>query len=171
MRTAVCNRSQSRAPSETFPNWPSRLRGARRPTGRLNAELLCVDGVQSLPAVALHGIGAGHALKADPVPVLTSASETSIAVNSRNTTLTPTGNGFLPGAVALWNGSPRSTTFAALHRNRHTRQRRSRDLPPSPFLIRRGHIGGSDCHTESCATRRIQSFLRKHVREQELTIS
>ena len=38
----------------------SRLR-ASGPTGGLNAELLCVLGVQSLPAAKLHDLGAGHA--------------------------------------------------------------------------------------------------------------
>src|SRR5262245_63601737 len=33
----------------------STLRGVRRPNGGLNAELLCVLGVQSLPAVEVHG--------------------------------------------------------------------------------------------------------------------
>src|ERR1700730_17440199 len=33
----------------------------RRPTGRFNAELLCVLGVQSLPAAELHGLGADDA--------------------------------------------------------------------------------------------------------------
>ena len=37
------------------------LRGVGRPTGGLNAELLCVLGVQSLPAAELHGVGAGDA--------------------------------------------------------------------------------------------------------------
>ena len=52
-------------------------------------------------------------LNANPVPVLTGASHTSIAVNSGNTTLTLSGSGFLPGVVALWNGSPRTTTFVS----------------------------------------------------------
>src|SRR5262245_29394371 len=39
----------------------STLRGVRRPNGGLNAELLCVLGVQSLPAVELHGFGADDA--------------------------------------------------------------------------------------------------------------
>src|SRR6266511_2594792 len=40
---------------------PSRLRGVGRLTGGLNAELLCVLGVQSLPAAELHGLGADDA--------------------------------------------------------------------------------------------------------------
>lgn len=52
-------------------------------------------------------------LNANAAPVLTSSSKTSIAVNSGNTTLTLSGSGFLPGAVALWNGSPRTTTFVS----------------------------------------------------------
>src|SRR5215813_2787407 len=39
----------------------SGLRGAGRPAGGLYAELLCVLGVQSLPAAELHGIGADDA--------------------------------------------------------------------------------------------------------------
>jgi hypothetical protein len=44
-------------------------------------------------------------------PTLTSANQSTIAVGSGNLYLTVTGTGFLPGAVALWNGSPRTTTF------------------------------------------------------------
>src|SRR3989441_4889663 len=39
----------------------SHPRGFRGPTGGLNAELLCVLGVQSLPAAELHGLGADDA--------------------------------------------------------------------------------------------------------------
>jgi uncharacterized repeat protein (TIGR01451 family) len=52
-------------------------------------------------------------LQANPAPGLTSASATTIAANSGNTMLTLTGTGFLPGAVALWNGSPRTTTYVS----------------------------------------------------------
>ena len=48
---------------------------------------------------------------ANPAPVLTATSPTTIAVNSGNQYLTVTGTGFLPGAVVLWNGSQRTTTF------------------------------------------------------------
>jgi hypothetical protein len=44
-------------------------------------------------------------------PTLTSASQSTIAVGSGNLYLTVTGTGFLPGAVVLWNGSPRTTVF------------------------------------------------------------
>ncbi len=47
----------------------------------------------------------------NPAPTLSSASQATIAVGSGNLYLTVTGSGFLPGAVALWNGSPRTTTF------------------------------------------------------------
>jgi trimeric autotransporter adhesin len=47
----------------------------------------------------------------NPAPILTSASQSTITVGSGNLYLTVTGTGFLPGAVALWNGSPRTTTF------------------------------------------------------------
>src|SRR5437763_682050 len=39
----------------------STVRGVGRPTWRLDAELLCVLGVQSLPATGLHGIGTDDA--------------------------------------------------------------------------------------------------------------
>jgi hypothetical protein len=47
----------------------------------------------------------------NPAPALTSASKTTIAAGAGNFYLTTTGTGFLPGAVVLWNGSPRTTTF------------------------------------------------------------
>src|ERR1035441_301989 len=39
----------------------STLRGVGRPTGGLNAELLCVRGVQSLPAAELHRLATSDA--------------------------------------------------------------------------------------------------------------
>jgi uncharacterized repeat protein (TIGR01451 family) len=45
------------------------------------------------------------------VPILTSASQSTITAGSGNLYLTITGTGFLPGAVVLWNGSPHTTTF------------------------------------------------------------
>ncbi len=44
-----------------FPSYASTLWGVGRPTGSLNVELLCVLGVQALPAVELHGVGAHDA--------------------------------------------------------------------------------------------------------------
>jgi uncharacterized repeat protein (TIGR01451 family) len=44
-------------------------------------------------------------------PTLSSSSQSTIAVGSGNLYLTVTGSGFLPGAVVLWSGSPRTTTF------------------------------------------------------------
>jgi trimeric autotransporter adhesin len=44
-------------------------------------------------------------------PSLTSADQTTITAGSSNLYLTVTGTGFLPGAVVLWNGSPRTTSF------------------------------------------------------------
>ena len=44
-------------------------------------------------------------------PSLTSSSLSTIALGSGNQYLTITGTGFIPGAVVLWNGSPRTTTF------------------------------------------------------------
>ena len=52
-------------------------------------------------------------LNANPVPAVTSASPASLAVNSGNNTLTITGSNFVPGAVVLWNGSVRTTTFVS----------------------------------------------------------
>jgi trimeric autotransporter adhesin len=52
-------------------------------------------------------------LNVNPAPSVTGASQTSLAVNSGNAMLTLSGSGFLPGAVALWSGSPRSTTFVS----------------------------------------------------------
>ena len=48
---------------------------------------------------------------ANSAPSLTSADQTTIAAGSGNLYLTVTGTGFLPGAVVLWNGSPRTTSF------------------------------------------------------------
>jgi trimeric autotransporter adhesin len=47
----------------------------------------------------------------NPAPTLSSTGQATIAVGSSNLYLTVTGTGFLPGAVVLWNGSPRTTTF------------------------------------------------------------
>lgn len=47
----------------------------------------------------------------NPAPTLSSTNQITIAVGSGNLYLTATGTGFLPGAVVLWNGSPRTTTF------------------------------------------------------------
>ncbi len=50
-------------------------------------------------------------LSAHSAPKLTSAKPASLDVNGGNTTLSLTGTGFIPGAVALWNGSQRTTEF------------------------------------------------------------
>jgi uncharacterized repeat protein (TIGR01451 family) len=47
----------------------------------------------------------------NPAPTLSSTDQATIAVGSGNLYVTVTGTGFLPGAVVLWNGSPRITTF------------------------------------------------------------
>jgi len=44
-------------------------------------------------------------------PSLISSNQSTITAGSGNLYLTVTGSGFLPGAVVLWNGSPRTTTF------------------------------------------------------------
>ena len=71
--------------------------------GTTPAQILLIRGPFVLPSE----------LNANPVPTLTSASQTSIAVGSGNMVLTLSGSGFLPGAVALWNGAPRTTTFTS----------------------------------------------------------
>lgn len=47
----------------------------------------------------------------NPTPTLTSASPASAVAGSGNFMLTITGSNFVPGAVVLWNGTERSTTF------------------------------------------------------------
>jgi trimeric autotransporter adhesin len=47
----------------------------------------------------------------NPTPGLVSASPSSAAAGSGNLTLTITGSNFVPGAVLLWNGAERTTTF------------------------------------------------------------
>jgi uncharacterized repeat protein (TIGR01451 family) len=47
----------------------------------------------------------------NPAPTLSSTDQATIAVGSSNLYLNVTGTGFLPGAVVLWNGSQRTTTF------------------------------------------------------------
>src|SRR5471030_205508 len=62
-RRVVRRRGQASAGSIPWvsSSCASTLRGVGRPTGGLNAELLCVLGVQSLPAAELHGLGADKA--------------------------------------------------------------------------------------------------------------
>jgi hypothetical protein len=73
-------------PSTTTPNTP---------------KIFLLRGPFVLPAEAI----------TNPAPTLSSTSQATISVGSGNLYLTVTGNGFLPGAVVLWNGSPRTTTF------------------------------------------------------------
>ena len=47
----------------------------------------------------------------NPAPSLTSADQPTITAGSGNLYVTVTGTGFLPGAVVLWNNSPRTTSF------------------------------------------------------------
>lgn len=47
---------------------------------------------------------------ANPAPNL-SSTQSTLSVGSGNVYLSVTGTGFLPGAVVLWNGSPRTTTY------------------------------------------------------------
>ncbi len=64
-------------------------------------QILLFRGPLMLPAEAL----------TNPAPALTGTSSSTIAVNSGNQYLAVTGSGFMPGAVVLWNGSARTTTF------------------------------------------------------------
>src|SRR5713226_4416447 len=54
-RTSMLPNGEPMRASSIDSRFLSRL---RRPVGRFNAELLCVLGVQSLPAAELHGLGA-----------------------------------------------------------------------------------------------------------------
>jgi hypothetical protein len=66
-----------------------------------SAQLILLRGPFVLPAE----------LAPNPAPTLLSVNPSSITVNSGNTTLTVTGTNFIPGAVALWGGQARSTTY------------------------------------------------------------
>jgi trimeric autotransporter adhesin len=46
----------------------------------------------------------------NPAPSLSSVSSAALVRNSGNQYLTAIGSGFIPGAVVLWNGTPRTTT-------------------------------------------------------------
>ncbi len=54
---------------------------------------------------------AGQDVEANPVPVLTSLSHTSIPTGSGQITLTINGSGFLPDSVVKWNGAALTTTY------------------------------------------------------------
>ncbi|HKE05655.1 MAG TPA: IPT/TIG domain-containing protein, partial [Blastocatellia bacterium] len=47
----------------------------------------------------------------NPVPTISGFNPTAIAAGSAAFTLKVLGNGFVPGSVVNWNGSPRATTF------------------------------------------------------------
>jgi hypothetical protein len=49
----------------------------------------------------------------DAIPVLTKIAPTSAAAGGNNATLTITGTGFVPQSQALFNGSPRPTTYTS----------------------------------------------------------
>ncbi len=66
-----------------------------------NYQLLLIRGPFVLPAEATM----------NPAPALTSLSSAALIHNSGNQYLTAIGSGFIPGAVVLWNGTPRTTTF------------------------------------------------------------
>src|SRR5438445_979045 len=54
----------------------------RRPVGRFNAELLCVLGVQSLPALELHGLGADDAADGSSAEKVIQNIETNVPPGS-----------------------------------------------------------------------------------------
>src|SRR5437660_1100215 len=54
----------------------------RRPVGRFNAELLCVLGVQSLPALELHGLGADDAADGSSAEKVIQHIETNVPPGS-----------------------------------------------------------------------------------------
>ena len=47
----------------------------------------------------------------NPTPGLASVSPSSVTAGSGNLNITVTGSKFVPGAVLLWNGAERTTTF------------------------------------------------------------
>ncbi len=60
------------------------------------------------------GGGLSNAVSLDvinPVPTVSGFNPSAIAAGSAAFTLNVLGNGFVPGAVVNWNGSPRTTTF------------------------------------------------------------
>ncbi len=50
---------------------------------------------------------------ANPVPAISGLNPSAVAAGSAAFTLAVLGNGFVPGAVVNWNGSPRTTTFVS----------------------------------------------------------
>ena len=47
----------------------------------------------------------------NPIPALSAVTPGSLTHNSGNQYVTAVGTGFIPGAVVLWNGAPRTTTY------------------------------------------------------------
>ncbi len=71
-------------------------------SGTANAsQVLLLRGPFVLPSEAVN----------NPAPALSGTDHDTIASGSGNTYITVTGSGFLPGAVVLWNGAQRETTF------------------------------------------------------------
>ncbi len=64
-------------------------------------QLLLFKGPFVLPAEA----------QSNPVPGLSRVAPTTVVHNSGNQYLTATGSGFIPGAIILWNGVARTTTY------------------------------------------------------------
>jgi uncharacterized repeat protein (TIGR01451 family) len=78
-----------------------KYQGAYGPATAGTGEIILMRGPFVVPQVAMN----------NPQPTATLLSPSSIAAGSSNTYVTVTGSGFVPGAVVLWNGQPRTTTF------------------------------------------------------------
>src|SRR6516225_868121 len=74
--------SPGAGPAAEMDSPSSRLRGVGRPTGGLNAELLCVLGVQSPPAAELHGLDAGDAADGSSAEKVIQNIETNVPPGS-----------------------------------------------------------------------------------------
>jgi hypothetical protein len=108
-----------------FVNGPIvRINGQDRQTAfnsgsQLTATVLASDiaaggGLSVTVANPAPGGGVSNALTLsviNPVPTIIGFNPTAIAAGSAAFTLKVLGNGFVPGSVVNWNGSPRTTTF------------------------------------------------------------
>ena len=84
--------------------------------GQDGLAVLAYDSVQASPAdYQMLLIRGPFVLPAEaamnPAPSLSSVSSVVLVRNSGNQYLTAIGSGFIPGAVVLWNGTPRTSTF------------------------------------------------------------
>ncbi len=77
--------------------------------------------VSALVSLAVAGCGSGstppsapsttNTAQSNPTPGLTGVAPATVVHGSGNQYLTAIGGGFIPGAVVLWNGVPRTTTY------------------------------------------------------------